>query len=80
MRSMIMAECSFVLDFKHIFPRQKGIYAKCLERRTKVFNPYNEGEYFVGRKGDYLAIRQDDLSDIYIIKNGIFQETYEEME
>lgn len=60
--------------------RKSGIYARCLERRTKVFNPYNEGEYFVGRKGDYLAIRQDDLSDIYIIKNGIFQETYEEME
>ena len=60
--------------------RKSGIYATALERRTKVFNPYNEGEYFVGRKGDYLAIRQDDLSDIYIIKNGIFQETYEEME
>ena len=63
------------------WPQKKnGIYAIALERRTKVFNPYNEGEYFVGRKGDYLAIRQDDLSDIYVIKNGIFQETYEEIE
>lgn len=60
--------------------RKNGIYARSLERRTKVFNPYNEGEYFIGRKGDYLAIRQDDLTDMYIIKNGIFQETYEEVE
>lgn len=60
------------------WPKQKGgIYATCLEGRTKVFNPYNEDEYFVGKKGDYLAIRQDDLSDIYIIKNSIFHETYE---
>lgn len=63
------------------WPKVKGgIYAESLECRTKVFNPYNEGEYFVGRKGDYLAIRQDDLSDIYIIKNGIFHETYEKAE
>ena len=63
------------------WPKVKGgIYAKHLECRTKVFNPYSEGEYFIGRKGDYLAIRQDDLSDMYIIKSGIFQETYERAE
>lgn len=55
-----------------------GIYATSLECRTKVFNPYNHGEYFVGRKGDYLAIRQDDLSDIYIIRKDIFHESYQE--
>ena len=58
----------------------KGIYAVSLDCRTKVFNPYNVGEYFVGRKEDYLAIRQDDLSDIYIIKHSIFHETYERAE
>lgn len=56
-----------------------GIYAIPLEHRTKVFNPYNNGEYFLGRKGDYLAIRYDDLSDIYVIQRDIFKDTYEEM-
>lgn len=55
-----------------------GIYAVSLESRTKVFNPYNNGEYFLGREGDYMAIRQDDLLDIYIIQKDIFHETYEE--
>ena len=63
------------------WPKVKGgIYAESLECRTKVFNPYNEGKYFIGREGDYLAIRQDDLSDIYIIKQSIFKETYEKAE
>ncbi len=56
-----------------------GIYAAPLECRTKVFNPYNNGEYFLGRKDDYLAIRQDDLFDIYIIQKDIFHESYEEV-
>lgn len=61
------------------WPKQKGgIYAVPLEGRTKVFNPYSDEEYFVGQKGDYMAVRQSDLSDIYIIKQSIFEETYEE--
>lgn len=56
-----------------------GIYAVPLEYRTKVFNPYNNGEYFLGREGDYLAIRYDDLVDIYIIQKDIFKESYEEV-
>lgn len=58
--------------------KSKGIYATCLEGRTKVFSSYNQGEYFVGQKGDYLAVRQDDLTDIYIIQKEIFHDTYEE--
>ncbi len=57
-----------------------GIYAIPLKARTKVFNPYNNGEYFLGREGDYMAIRYDDLSDIYVIQRDIFHETYEEVE
>lgn len=53
------------------------IYAAPLEHRTKIFNPYNNGEYFVGRAGDFMAVRQDDLSDIYIIRRDIFFESYE---
>ena len=53
-----------------------GIYAVPVNYRTKVFNPYNSGEYFLGQEGDYLAIRKDDLQDIYIIQKDIFQESY----
>jgi len=60
------------------YPKKvNGIYAVPLERRAKVFNPYMQGEYFVGREGDYLAIRKDDLEDIYIIQKEILGETYE---
>ena len=67
-------------DLAHLcYPKtSEGIYAIPLECRTKVFNPYNNGEYFLGRKGDYLAIRKDDIQDIYIIQKNIFHESYEE--
>ncbi len=55
----------------------KGIYVSCLISRTKVFNPYMDGDYFMGREGDYMAIRTDDLKDIYIIQKEIFLDTYE---
>lgn len=53
-----------------------SIYAKPLEYRTKVFSKENQGEYFVGNEGDYLALRVDDIEDIYIIQREIFEETY----
>ena len=55
-----------------------GIYGRCLEKRTKIF-PVGEGhEYFLGREGDYMAVRPDDLTDIYVIRGDIFEQTYEE--
>ena len=53
------------------------IYATPLSKRTKVFSESNKGEYFVGRKGDYLAMREDDMNDIYIIQKEIFEDTYQ---
>ena len=58
----------------------KTIYAKQIDCRTKVFSEHNKGEYFVGRAGDYLAVRADDVSDIYIIQREIFEQTYEKVE
>lgn len=55
----------------------KRIYAKELETRAKVYGNNNRKEYFLGRKGDYLAIREDDQTDGYIIKRDIFFDTYE---
>ena len=66
-------------EMSHLcFPkRDKGIYAKQLDRRTKVFPADGDGDYFLGRPGDYMAVRVDDLSDIYIIRRDIFGQTYE---
>lgn len=53
------------------------IYAKQIDKRTKIF-PVQEGqEYFLGRPGDFMAVRRDDLKDIYIIQQDIFYQTYE---
>lgn len=57
----------------------KEIYAMPIECRTKVFSEHNKGEYFVGTSGDYMAIRKDDISDIYIIQREIFAQTYEKV-
>ncbi len=53
------------------------IYAKKLEKRTKVFGSGGRENYFLGRGGDYLAVRPDDTKDAYIIKGSIFMDTYE---
>ena len=66
-------------EVAHIcYPKQDaGIYAKELERRTKVFPVYDPDKYFLGKKGDYMAVRTDDVTDIYIIQKNIFLRTYE---
>ncbi len=62
------------------YPKNKtSIYASELATRTKVFSNHNKGEYYVGRKGDYLAVRKDDLTDVYIIQREIFAMTYEKV-
>ena len=55
------------------------IYAAQLDHRIKVFTAWDEEKYMLGKEGDYLAVRMDDLHDIYIIENSIFQKTYEKM-
>ena len=55
-----------------------GIYAKELDHRVKVFTSWDPDKYYLGVPGDYLAVRADDLSDVYIIAKGIFYRSYEE--
>lgn len=57
--------------------RGAGIYACELQCRTKVFPANGNAEYFLGRPGDYMAIRMDDFTDIYVIQREIFLQTYE---
>ena len=55
-----------------------GIYAKELDHRMKIFTTWDPDKYYLGLPGDYLAVRTDDLTDIYIIARDIFMKTYKE--
>lgn len=59
---------------------ESRIYAMELEHRIKVFTEWDEDKYMLGKKGDYLAVRVDDLHDIYVIEQGIFKKSYERAE
>lgn len=52
------------------------IYAKPLTQRVKVFTAWDEEKYILGREGDYLAVRKDDLHDVYVIEKNIFGNLY----
>lgn len=56
------------------------IYAKQLTRGIKVFTAWDKEKYMLGQPGDYLAVRTDDMHDIYIIEQKIFGLTYEAVE
>lgn len=63
---------------KICYPKQNfQIYASRLSDRTKIFQGDGRGEYFLGREGDYMAFRADDIRDIYVIQKDIFEYTYE---
>ncbi len=55
------------------------VYAKQLERGVKVFTAWEKGKYMLGRPGDYLAVRADDLHDVYVVGREVFGRTYEEL-
>lgn len=59
---------------------ESRIYAKELTSRVKVFTEWDEEKYMLGKQGDYLAVRADDLHDVYVIERGIFGKTYQEVD
>ncbi len=54
------------------------VYARRLERNTKLFTIWNKRHYISGMSGDYLIARMDDPGDIYIIDCERFNEIYKE--
>lgn len=55
------------------------IYARELTSRIKVFTSWDTEKYYLGKPGDFLATRKDDLHDIYVIAREIFFMTYGEV-
>lgn len=52
------------------------IYAKPLSKTTKLFTLWDRDTYMLGKPGDYLAVREDDENDAYIVSKDIFELTY----
>ncbi len=52
------------------------ILATMLDKDVKLFTKWYEEKYMMGKKGDYIACREDDMHDFYIIRNDIFDITY----
>jgi phosphoglycolate phosphatase len=57
-----------------------SVYAKELRKIEKVFTAWDEESYYLGKPGDFLACREDDHKDIYIIERDIFFKTYDPVE
>ncbi|WP_035767909.1 DHH family phosphoesterase [Butyrivibrio sp. NC2002] len=55
------------------------IYASKLKKGVKVFTAWDKEKYYLGNAGDYIASRSDDPHDIYVIKEKIFEQSYEKV-
>ncbi len=56
------------------------IYARELDVCVKIFTKWDEEKYMMGKPGDFIACRNDDRQDIYVVERDIFFKTYEEVE
>lgn len=54
-----------------------GIYARELDHRVKVFTSWDPEKYYLGTPGDFLVVRADDPSDVYIVERTVFERSYE---
>ena len=54
------------------------IYSKPLNEYVKLFTAWDEEKYYSGKPGDYIAVREDDPHDIYIISGQLFHQLYQE--
>ena len=57
-------------------PGTARIFAKPLENAIKLFTAWDDEKYYSGNVGDYIAVREDDPHDIYIIKGRLFDKLY----
>ncbi|MBR3057847.1 MAG: DHH family phosphoesterase [Clostridiales bacterium] len=53
------------------------VYVKPITNSIKIFTVWDANNYVRGIEGDYIAVRENDLSDFYIIEKNLFARTYE---
>ena len=52
------------------------IFSAPISKRTKIFTLWDSEKYVLGEVGDYMAVRKDDIHDVYIIQKDIFSDIY----
>ena len=60
-------------------PGEQKIYAKKLNRTTKLFSYWDNDKYMLGQKGDYLAVSVEDEHNMFIVEKNTFKKTYKLM-
>ena len=55
---------------------EMNIFARKLNKTTKLFPYWDSETYMVGKKGDYIAVSVDDPHDIFIVEKSVFKKTY----
>ena len=55
------------------------ILAKPLDHICKIYTAWDKENYYLGNPGDYIACKENDTKDVYIIAKDIFELTYEKV-
>lgn len=76
--NVVTEEKSGVLKYAHsvLTTGVSRIYAKPLDHYIKLFTAWDDEKYYSGNPGDYIAVREDDEHDIYIISGRLFDQLY----
>ena len=53
------------------------ILVKQLTKALKLYTMWDGENYMYGKPGDYVAVRRDDPTDVYVIMGRVFEKTYE---
>ncbi len=81
LKNALTGERKNVMDFAKGVVSSGGsrILAKQLNRYVKLFTAWDVEKYYSGNPGDYIACREDDPHDIYIIRNRLFDTLYKKV-
>ena len=56
--------------------KESKVFARQLTQGVKVFTTWDRDQYHLGNAGDWLACREDDPFDVYVVRGDIFAKTY----
>lgn len=56
--------------------KESRVWGKPLSRGVKVFSQWDPDQYMIGEVGDWLVGREDNLQDVYVVRQDIFVKTY----
>ncbi len=62
-----------------ILKKKNNIFARPIEKAVKIFTKTDSSKYKYGKVGDYLAVNEEDRTDIYIIEKRLFEKNYQEI-